>query len=892
MSKKNKIIKAVAFSQIFIMFLEIFSFAFIMAMMFSGIGNVSAIEVEFGKRGTTIHYGDTFTFEGKKYGYYGDMSNKDPTKNEIYFADDTWSDPAVISAYMQARPQHFFIDTSSEWGSTVDYTPGTTPTTSSLSADDINTDKYLKSQTLENTKLTGESPSYSTGTPAAYVPPPAAVKGVNNKLPVNYKYWSNIYEIKSADGKTTNDYKVIGGEVYDFTGGVQGAKVTDEGIRTDVLKSEADQYAQKKEFKFPGIDKGVELTPNSGAGIGWAGMYLMQGFVYAGAVWAFTQGISGLLPDSAKTFVKPAGQALAAGIVTYNTIYGLTTADYGSKGTAGNPNNGGLLQESTAMWTAGIIAAIVTYMTLAEQYKKTKTKEVTVNFKCYQWQAPNGGSECTKCNEDKQMPCSEYRCKSLGQTCKLLNAGSSSPMCIDGSRNDVTSPGIKPDKKILSAGLTYTAVTERPPGGNGPAGMTITGTADGGCIPAFTPFEFGIITTDNGDNGVVEQPAQCKIEYNHTNDFDNMGYYMSDNNLYLINHAQVMMLPGTDLLNTAYAESNGTLQVKNDGNYNLYIRCKDGNGNKNKDEFNVRFCIDKTPDSQAPIVKATNINTGSGVKYQADNVSIEVYTNEPSSCRWSRKDSGYTNMEYNMSCSNKIWEVNSEMLYTCATTLTGIKDREENNFYFRCQDLKQNVMQQSYEFTLRGSQPLTLLKVGPSGIVSGATSTVTTNLEASTDNGLDNGIATCYYSTTSDKLGIEFVNTKAVTHTQPLDLTNGDYTYYITCIDAAGNSASNSTKFKIYVDKDAPVVLRAYTYESKLTLVTNEDATCRYSNIDCNFNLAKLEGTAMPYDGSRNHYSEFETSKTYYVKCKDSHDNQPDSSQCSFVVRPFSLTVA
>ncbi len=62
-------------------------------------------------------------------------------------------------------------------------------------------------------------------------------------------------------------------------------------------------------------------------------------------------------------------------------------------------------------WTGLLIGAVV----FAYLYRDTTTK--TVTFDCMPWQAPNGGYDCDRCNEDAR-PCSEYRCRSLGQSCK------------------------------------------------------------------------------------------------------------------------------------------------------------------------------------------------------------------------------------------------------------------------------------------------------------------------------------------------------------------------------------------------------------------------------------------------------------------------------------------
>jgi hypothetical protein len=370
-----------------------------------------------------------------------------------------------------------------------------------------------------------------------------------------------------------------------------------------------------------------------------------------------------------------------------------------------------------------------------------------------------------------------------------------------------------------------------------------------------------------------------------------MNYYMGNTNLYIENHTQRISLPGTDLLNKTFPE------VKNDGEYTLYIRCKDGNGNKNEDEFAVRFCIDKEPDATAPVIKKTSIPSGSPVLYKVDNVSLSVYTNEPSNCRWSRRDASYSNMENQMSCSNNVWEMNAEYLYTCTTTLTAVKDKEENNFYFRCQDIspKNNTMSESYNYKLMGTQPLSILSTGPNGTVGSSTATATLSLRVQTDNGYNNGEATCYYSTAqAENTYISMFETGGNSHKQDLDLSGGNYTYYFKCVDAGGNTAYNSTKFNVFIDKFAPAILRAYNYEGHLVITTSEESKCRYSTSSCNFDISKDEGTSMPYDFdvSRVHATEWATDQTYFIKCADQYNNQPGPSECSLIIRPFSLPAA
>ena len=244
-----------------------------------------------------------------------------------------------------------------------------------------------------------------------------------------------------------------------------------------------------------------------------------------------------------------------------------------------------------------------------------------------------------------------------------------------------------------------------------------------------------------------------------------------------------------------------------------------------------------------------------------------------------------------MSCSNELWEMNAELLYTCVTTLTAIENGEENMFYFRCEDTGVNNMQmvQSYPFSVIGTQPLNILSVGPDGTIGSSTSTAVVNLSVRTDNGYRNGESTCYYSTSNSSSSyIEMLQTGEVnTHSQNLDLTGGLYNYYFKCVDLGGNTAYNFTNFTVYIDTFAPVVQRIYAAESKLVVITDEDSICSYSTSSCNFNIS--QGRNMAYDNSKMHIADWTIEQNYYIRCSDAYNNQPEPTECSIIVRPYAL---
>jgi hypothetical protein len=450
------------------------------------------------------------------------------------------------------------------------------------------------------------------------------------------------------------------------------------------------------------------------------------------------------------------------------------------------------------------------------------------------------------------------------------------------SRGDVNSPVITPWNGALSPdGLKYVLDTSvRPPA----LGVTVVNQNSGdGCLPAFTRLQFGITTNEI---------AKCKIDYNLTSGFDEMTYYFGDS-ASAYNHTQEMRLPGPDIFT---ANGSASPIFKNDGTTRLYVRCQDANGNYNVDAYSISYCVDKSPDTTAPKIEGTSIDSGSPVQFGADNVPIEVYTNEPATCKWSRMGQDYETMENIMECATDASEINAQLSYTCTTNLTGIEDNKENNFFFRCKDKpdkpesERNEMAQSYPFMLRGSLELNIIGTGPNGTISGSTDTVQVDLTAETDDGAEEGKAQCFIS--PEKVETSFAlmaETNSHLHKQTLGLTTGDYTYYFKCVDLGGNSAEASASFSVFVDKDAPKVARVYrdNAENALRIVTNEAAECTYSTAaaGCNFNLA--DGTKMVYtDATKRTDSllQWSASTIYYIKCKDAYNNQPSPNDCSIVV--------
>jgi len=527
-----------------------------------------------------------------------------------------------------------------------------------------------------------------------------------------------------------------------------------------------------------------------------------------------------------------------------------------------------LLEPSLGGMGAGLAGLAVSALIFALTYKKKETR--VVEFSCLPWQPPMGGQDCEKCNEFDE--CSEYVCKSLGQACQLVNPGSEDEKCVWANPHDVNSPIIQ--MKNVSEGLKFAPDPSiRPPA----TGVKITRN-NNGCIKPFNAFEF-TFTTD--------EPAQCKIDYTLTtgeNAFEDMQFYAGGNTLFLENHTEKFSLPGPDAINAISPE------IKNDGTYNFYVRCQDSNGNFNVNPFSVNFCVEKGPDLTPPEIVNTSIISGSPIKFNQSNVDLEVYVNEPSECKWSKENRDYDSMENSMDCDAQLWQINNQLSYTCRAKLTGLQDRKENIFYFRCKDqpnlpeADRNVNTQSFQFKLLGTQPLTILEVKPKGKILGSTDTISVTLEIRTDNGYKNGNSTCYYSLTDNEENyIKFFNTNSNIHTQRQDLVGGSYTYYFKCVDLGGNAAYNQTSFSVETDRLAPVVVRAYKESGELKIITHEEGECSYSLNSCNFDIE--DGISMTTLNFINHNAEWRVDQNYYIRCKDRYDNQPNPNSCSIILR-------
>ncbi len=602
---------------------------------------------------------------------------------------------------------------------------------------------------------------------------------------------------------------------------------------------------------------------------------ILQAAAYAGAIAGITALVVGLFAPEAAT---AASMASFAGAFAFQILQKALTTPAAESAT------GQAIIPFLAPFVIALAIAIVIFFILF-----TQVKYDLVTFSCIPWDAPVGGRDCKKCNQG-DLPCSEYRCKALGQACDLVNPGTTEELCVWVNPNDVKPPVIEPWEDVLTDGYVYVPNNVISPPDRGVKIVPENNT--NGCVEAFTPLEFGV---------TLDEAAKCRIDPVNKPGFDNMSFWFGGSSTSKYNHSQQMSLPSPAAVAAAAAAQNITIQ--NNGIYNLFVRCQDANGNANTPNFVFNFCVNPGPDTTPPLIVLTSILNGAPIAYNQASANLSVYVNEPAECRWSQLDQDYDNMPNNMSCVTNVLQgivVNTRLVYPCLTTLTGLKNGEDNDFFFRCKDQPQlagtrdesdrNTNAESYKFTLVGTRPLAITSIEPNDTtVKDSTDVIKVTVEAETFGGYKDGEAICSYSQTGiEGSFIDFFDTgKTNRHSQDLFLTEGSYTFYIRCIDLGGNADNKVINFNVESDNEAPIVVRVFKEENFLKIITNEEASCVYSiSTDNACNYLFEDGIAMQSLENNKHQISWDIDRTFYIKCKDEFGNQPLPNECSIIARP------
>jgi len=476
-------------------------------------------------------------------------------------------------------------------------------------------------------------------------------------------------------------------------------------------------------------------------------------------------------------------------------------------------------------------------------------------FECKPASAPLGGDDCEKCNEDPERPCSEYRCKSLGQACILINKGTGEEKCIS-DLDDGIPPKII-EAKSLTDGYSIQNFQAGPPGG----GFTIKGPVS----DCFRAWESMMVQMKTNEFAKCGYSFTLNTPYEQMRKFDNGASYHHTLNLKFPNEEQ------------------------GSGQHTMFIKCQDVFGHTFAVDYPVSFCVEVGPDVSPPVIIGTVPRTGSGFPEGAQTIPLSIIVNEPSQCRWNKQDINYENMGPTTQCDSEPLISGN---YKCDTELTDLVPDITNYFYIRCNDTVGNMNQQSYELKLLPTPPLLITSIDPeddstikgcevAGII----------LNVTTAEGADDGKATCYWKNTTS-IWNEFSKTDSTSHSTEISIFQGLNTIDIKCQDSM-SITQNQTTFNVIVDKDAPKITRIYKSGGSLILRTDEPATCSYHYSagqkisGCNFTADDtLYAKFFDSIGETTHTTAWDN-EPWYVKCYDKCGNGNKSSDdCTAIIYP------
>src|SRR3989344_2832540 len=507
---------------------------------------------------------------------------------------------------------------------------------------------------------------------------------------------------------------------------------------------------------------------------------------------------------------------------------------------AGSPPTWSIFRVINTLAWAYTISQMIDMM-----FKKTKTDNLVAE--CRPWVAPPtiSNSDCDKCNKPGVV-CSEYRCRSLGQSCQLVNPGTTEEKCVDIHPNDVTSPIITPDINALPSGFKVSDQKGE--------GFSITPQ-----FKAFQAISIGITTNE---------PAQCKVSLNHSVKFEQMPPNFFGSPSFKTNHTMLFSLPQE-------VTSPELIKLTNGGRFELFTRCIDAKGNSNNRDYFIKFSIEKGPDLTPPSLEVTSIEDNSFLQFNTTETDLSIFLNEPSECKYDKFDIDFKNMQNNFTCvtSSTSRTPLFQGLFECKTKLTNLA-LGDNKFFFRCKDQigvpedKRNVNEESFPFTLRMAKQLKATLLSP--LANTTLFISNTTLKVRTEEGAENGKAKCAFSEKNVPVTdmALFLNTESTEHTQNLILPKGNYNFFIKCIDIAGNLVDLTSKFTIQVDTQPPQLTSIFKQGNLLTLSIDEEADCESASVDFRFG----EGTKM-LKQSLTHQSSMESSLMFIV-CKDTNGNE------------------
>jgi len=469
---------------------------------------------------------------------------------------------------------------------------------------------------------------------------------------------------------------------------------------------------------------------------------------------------------------------------------------------------------------AVILQATIISFTLA--YSGGETKERTLNIECKPWQAPLGGKDCDKCNEGPNKDCTEYKCRSLGTTCKLVNNDKTDDpqklKCVNANPNDIIAPKLSP-----LVGEGYNFIPEK-------LGYRIKE-----LVKPLEQFTFGVITDE-------ESTCVYDFKIRPSNDFEEMKDF--GDGLYGKEHKVSLILEGNK-------------------DFKYFVKCRDASGNIGPD-YQITFKTKNEPDNEAPRIIQTSVKNNAAIQNKIESIPLTLELNEPANCKFDVKDNKkFEDMSGISVCNDKFSEI--PVKYTCDAALTNLK-KGINTFFFRCRDLTGHTTS-PIPFSVIRSEPLNITDVSPKDSLNNGDII----LSATTRGGSEQGEASCRYNTKDLSYSemtekSEFKITNSIIHSQSQKLRPGTYTYFVRCMDSAGNEDKAKINFRILGNVNSGSILNVYKDSLNINVILDVDSFCEYKDKLFSFGF----GEKMDGDNTTIHSAPLKFNQ-YYIQCKDNN---------------------
>ena len=460
------------------------------------------------------------------------------------------------------------------------------------------------------------------------------------------------------------------------------------------------------------------------------------------------------------------------------------------------------------------------------------------NYTCSPYRAPVGDNDCGICN-NPNLPCSEYRCKSLGNKCDpVLVEGTNEIYCS--SIDDYSPPIISSKVREYESSSWLQNV-------------------DATTFDYNDKIELEITTNE---------VSECKFNVGSSagGDFGNVSNRVSDE--YGMEHKLRLTYPNqAEIMDEFYEQA----ILGDSGSIELFIYCKDVRGNFNLGPHLIELNIGSPPDRTPPQMRAGSLIPagGSFIPLNASIKDVRFRLNENGQCRWASQEMEYDTMNNSFLC---IQDGCSGILPTPDQT---------NTFYIRCKDVSGNSNRASTIYTLTKAQSELIIESIYPHDLDIVDDHVSFDLEVYTSGGAGDEICEFKVDGYYDEY-VEFLDKFGNKHVQPADLPIGSHIIRVYCQDPAGDSATSSQKIKKNQDIAPPLITRIYNRGNNLVLMTKDPSECAFDYYSCSqdfINMTSFIGTGLE------HTTPSIEGKSYYIKCKDVLGNLPLNNACSRIVR-------